>query len=281
LGSAKTFGVLAHDSITNTGATKISGNLGVYSGSVVTGITADMVSGDQFTNSVAEDAQKDLTSAIAEATSRTADFAITGDQNGITLVPGTYSADVLSVTTGVFKLDAQNSATSAWIFNIVSTLTLAAGASIELINSPLVNNSDPHIFWNVGSSATLGSGSVLVGACMAHSSISVANGAKTGPLLANTGAVTLINNQITAYHTDASSNDDISGDDGDDEVLSTGAIIGIAIGGFIFLLLLILLLWYCCCRGKHSETQVHVKVTKVEVQHKQEHHKTGATAGHK
>lgn len=202
LGTAASYGVLAGDSISNTGATTIDWDLGLYPGtSVDGGIT---VTGTRnVTNAAALAAKKDLRTAYLDAFGRTPDTLIAnGELGGQTLTPGVYrdDGDPASLTiTGTLYLDALGDPNAVWIFQSASTLTAEVGSHVVLLKSAVPCN----VFWQVGSSATLYTGSTFVGTILANTSITAQNSVTVdGRLLAGAqedgaGAVTLDTNTIT------------------------------------------------------------------------------------
>jgi LPXTG-motif cell wall-anchored protein len=194
MGTDANFAVVAGTTVTNTGPTLIGGDLGVSPGSAVTGFPPGLVNGVQHvTDAVAAQAQLDLTTAYNDAAGRTPVIATGPDLSGMTLVSGVYSADALSLT-GTVTLDAQGDPTAAFVFQAASTLITGSSSVVTLINGANPCN----VFWQVVSSATLGTNSTFVGTIMALTSISAQTGAQvTGRLLARNGAVTLDSNVIT------------------------------------------------------------------------------------
>jgi len=148
------------------------------------------------TGSAAGQAQNDLATAYNDAAGRSTDvIPVSGNLGGQTLVPGLYkSMSTLEISSGDLTLDAQDDANAVWIFQIGSTLTTASGCKVILAGGAQAKN----IFWQVGSSATLGTASVFKGNIMAQVSITLTTGATLdGRALARTGAVTLGANTIT------------------------------------------------------------------------------------
>src|ERR1051325_4778291 len=195
LGSATTFAILASSTVTNTGATTVNGDLGVSPGTGLTG--AQTVNGaTHLGDSVAAQAQLDLTTAYNDAAGRTVGAVlVAGNLGGQTLTPGLYtSTSSLEISSGNLTLDAQGNANAVFIFQMASTLTTTAGRQVILSGGAQAAN----IFWVVGSSATLGTTSVFEGNILALASITVTTGATVeGRLLARTAAVTLDSNTIT------------------------------------------------------------------------------------
>jgi type VI secretion system secreted protein VgrG len=189
--SAANFSVLAGTTVTNTGATTINRNVGVYPGTAITGFPPGIVGGTTHAaDGVAQQAQADLTAAYLDAASR-GSTATQGALGGLTLVGGVYTLSSLTVDlTGNLKLDGQNDPSSVWIFKAPSTLITASASSITLINGA----SPCNVFWQVSSSATLGTGSSFVGTILALTMIAVNTGVIVdGRALAQNAAVTLDN----------------------------------------------------------------------------------------
>lgn len=192
LGTAASFSVLASSTVTNTGPSVINGDVGLSPGTSITGIPPAVVNGTvHATDAVAAQAQADLTTAYNVAAGLTPVASGLGDLTGASLTPGVYAGDTLSVT-GELTLDG--TAESVWIFQAASTLTIGSGASITMTGGASACN----VFWQVGSSATIGTGARFVGTVMADISVTAASAATvTGRLLARTGAVTLDTNTLT------------------------------------------------------------------------------------
>jgi hypothetical protein len=194
LGTAAPFSVLAGSTVTNTGPTTMFGSLGLAPGSSVTG--APHVLGEtHISDAVAIGAKNALTTAYNEAANRPSNGSAGTDLAGQVFLPGVRSASSsLLLSSGSVTLDAQGNPAAVFIFQIPSTLITSSNTSVSLINGAQACN----VFWQVGSSATLGTGTSFVGTIMASASIT-ANTAATihGRLLARTGAVTLETNTIT------------------------------------------------------------------------------------
>jgi hypothetical protein len=197
LGSDARFAVLAGSTVTNSGQTIVTGDLGVSPGSEVAGfppgkvIDGSIHAGD----AVAARAQHDLTIAYNDAAGRTNPALLPSDIGGMTLPPGLYKAPVSLAITGNVTLDGRNDPDSVFIIQVPSKLTASVNSSVTLINRAVGRN----IFWQVGTSATLKKGSVFKGIILAHASISLGTGATVanGRLLARIGAVTLLRNIVT------------------------------------------------------------------------------------
>jgi len=192
------FAVLGGSTVTNTATpTIVTGNLGVSPGSAVTGFPPGVVIGGAIhaADAVAGQAQTDLTTVYNDLAGRPCNTDLTGqDLGGKTLTPGVYCFSSSAQLTGTLTLDAQGNANSVFVFQIGSTLTTASAASVLLIN----NASSCSVFWQVGSSATLGTGTALAGSIVALTSITLNTGSSvTGRVLARNGAVTLDDNNVT------------------------------------------------------------------------------------
>jgi Ice-binding-like len=194
LGSAASFSVLAGSTVTNTGPTTMFGDLGLYPGASVTG--EPRVLGQTHVNDqVAIEAKNALTTAYTNAESRPPSGPAGTDLAGQMFSPGVYDAsESLLLSSGSVTLNAEGNPNAVFIFQIGSTLITGSNTSVSLVNGAQACN----VFWQVGSSATLGSGTRFVGTIMAAASIT-ANTAATihGRLLAQTAAVTLEDNTIT------------------------------------------------------------------------------------
>lgn len=201
LGTAGNFAVLAGAMVTNTGPTTIGGgSLGISPGSALIGFPPGLVlapNSIQTANPIALLAQTDLVTAFVEAAGMPVTQDLSGtDLGGLTLVPGVYHFSTSAQLTGAVTLDALGDANSEWVFQIGSTLTTASNAVVNVINaggSPTCN-----VYWQVGSSATLGSTTRFAGHILALTSITLQTGAVVTPgsLLARNGTVTLENNTI-------------------------------------------------------------------------------------
>jgi hypothetical protein len=204
LGSAANFAVLSAATVTNTGATVIEGDVGVSPGTAIVGFPPGIVGGVLHSaDAEAAQAQSDLTTAYNVAASLTPTTTGLGELADLSLTPGVYSGGELSLNG---ELTLAGSAESIWVFQAASTLTAGSSAQVTMTGGASACN----VFWQVGSSATLGSNSQFVGTVMANASITAVTGAEiAGRLLADTGAVTLDSNVITApIGCDAASTDE-------------------------------------------------------------------------
>ncbi len=195
--SASTLAVLAGNSVTNTGATTITGDLALSPGTSVGGFPPGILYGTQHINdTTANNAKLDLTAAYNDAAGRTSNDIVTlsGNLGGLTLTPGLYkSTSSLAVSSGDLTFDAKGNSNAVFIIQIASTLTTTSGRKVFLIGGAQAAN----IYWQVGSSATFGTTSVFKGTVMAMQSITFNTGATLdGKALARTGTVILAGNTI-------------------------------------------------------------------------------------
>jgi hypothetical protein len=189
-----TFGVLAGSTVTSSGPTGVVGNLGVSPGSAVTGFPPGLVSGAiHAADAFAATAQTQLTTAYNAAAGAASTATVSGDLGGLTFFPGVYTSATSLGITGTVTLNALGNPNAQFIFQMGSTLTTAVGSTVVLTNGAQASN----VFWQVGSSATLGTSSFFSGNILALASISLGTGASLqGRALARTGAVTLLSNTI-------------------------------------------------------------------------------------
>ena len=199
LGTAGSFAVLAGSTVTNTGPSVINGNLGVWPGTAVTGFPPGIVvlpGTIHSADAVAMQAQSDLTTAFNFAASESCGTNLTGqDLGGLTLTSGVYCFSSSAQLTGTLTLNAQGNPNAVFLFQTGSTLTTASNSSVVLINGGSANN----IFFEIGSSATLGTGTAFNGNLLALTSITLNTSASIGcgRALASNGAVTLDSNSIS------------------------------------------------------------------------------------
>jgi hypothetical protein len=196
LNSAATFAVLAGSTVTNTGPTYVIGDLGVSPGTAVTGfLPGKVVGAEHLADPTAAKAEADLTVAYNDAAGRTlCPVSIAGNLGGLTLPPGLYkSTSSLAISSGDLTLDAKGNAKAVFIFQMASTLTTTVGRQVILKGGAQASN----VFWQVGSSATLGTASIFKGTIMADQAITLNTGATLdGRALARIAAVALDSNTV-------------------------------------------------------------------------------------
>src|SRR5580704_6263644 len=200
LGTADKFAVLAGAGISNTSAeTYIIGDVGSSPTCTVTGLTQSQVKGRLYLNCSPDtvQAQKDLTVAYNQAAGAPCGTDLTGkDLGGMMLGPGVYCFSSSAGLTGTLTLDAQGNPNSQWVFQIGSTLTTATNSIVKMV---LGHKAPPwekglrgcNVYWQVGSSATIGTSSTFVGKILALTSITLNGGTFRGKGLARNGAITM------------------------------------------------------------------------------------------
>ncbi|MDX6202682.1 MAG: hypothetical protein QOJ83_2182 [Frankiales bacterium] len=195
LGTSAGFAVLAGAGITNTGPTTITGDIGSYPTLSQTGTASLTLTGvNHRGDRVTQRAKTDLTTGYTVAAGESPSTPIAADLGGRTLTAGVYSSASSIGLTGVLTLDAAGDPNAIFVFQAGSALTTASGSQVALINGASVCN----VYWQVGSSATLGTGSSFRGNLLALTSVTLTTGASTiGRVLARNGAVTLDTNTIT------------------------------------------------------------------------------------
>jgi len=199
LGTAQEYSVLAGTTVTNTGSSVLAADAGVSPGSAVVGFPPGIVVPPGVIHAAdapAGQAQVDLTTAYNDAAGQASTANLTGqDLGGLTLITGVYDFSTSAQLTGALTLNGQGNPASVFIIRAGSTLTTASASSVTLIGGAQACN----VFWQVGSSATLGTTSAFKGTILALTSITLNTGATVeGRALARNGAVTLDSNTFTA-----------------------------------------------------------------------------------
>jgi hypothetical protein len=229
LGAANLFAVLGGTAITNTGPSSISGNLALWSGTSVTGFPPGIVTGTiDAANAIAMQAQMDLTSAYNVAAAQPCGGVLTGQNlGGQTLTAGVYCFASSAQLNGTLILNAQGDANAVFIIQIGGALTTLSSSQVTIINGGTGNN----VFWQVGSSATLGTASQFAGNILALSSITLDAGAdiSCGRALALNGAVIMDTNDVSISGPGCSASG-IGGvpEPGTATLLSIGILLGLA-----------------------------------------------------
>jgi hypothetical protein len=198
LGTADSFAVLAGAGTTDTGPTTINGDIGTYPTTSMTVTGSETVNGTNHAgDAVTQQAKTDLVTAYNDAAGQGPTSPIVADLGGQTLTPGVYNSGSSIGLTGALTLDAGGNPNAVFVFQAGSTLTTASSSQVNLTNGAQSCN----VFWQIGSSATLGTGSSFRGTVIAMDSITVTTGVTVdGRVLARNGAVTLDNDTITASH---------------------------------------------------------------------------------
>jgi hypothetical protein len=202
LGAAASFAVLGGTTVTSTGATAIVGNVGVSPGTSITGFGPGTISGgEQHANdTLAMQAEADLATAYGDLAAEPVDTILSGqDLGGQTLTPGVYKFASSAQMNGTLTLDAQGNSQAVFVFQIGTTLTTGTNSAINLIGGARSRN----IYWQVGTSATIGTDTTFQGNILADTSITLDTGANISPgrALAITGAVTMDTNALSNVFT--------------------------------------------------------------------------------
>ncbi|HEY8710677.1 MAG TPA: ice-binding family protein [Burkholderiaceae bacterium] len=225
------FAVLGASAVTNTGATTLIGNLGVSPGSAITGFigTVENDGPGVFTGAAHQAdafaglAQSELANAMTSLGGMGSGTPESADLAGLTLFPGVYTVPAgVSNLTGTLTLNGGGNANAAWVFQMPSTLITSSGSFVNVINT----GAGAGVYWNVGSSATLGTGTTFAGNILASASISMDHSVtiSCGRALAHTGAVTLISDTVNSTNCAGAGGQGSAGLSGGLTVLEGGAI---------------------------------------------------------
>lgn len=192
-----TFAVLGGQTVTNTGPSAITGNLGVFPGSAITGFPPGTLNGSEYTaGAFAGTAQSQLSTAITSLGSLGPGTTLSSSLTGRTLLPGVYTVSAGTTNlAGILTLNGNGNPNAFWDFQMPSTLITSSGSGVNVINT----GAGASVYWNVGSSATLGTDTSFEGNILASTSITLDAGATIGcgRALASTGSVTMDANTVS------------------------------------------------------------------------------------
>lgn len=197
LGTAQSFAVLGGSTVINSGSTTINGDLGVYPGTSIADSGTITLNGTLHqTDDVAQQAQIDALTAYNFLFDLSSTSVLTGqDLGGLILTPGVYFFSTSAQLTGTLTLNAQNDPNALFVFQIGSTLTTASNSVVNVLNGGANNG----VFWQIGTSATLGTSTVFAGNILADQSITLNSSATIlcGRAIALNASVTLGANTVS------------------------------------------------------------------------------------
>ncbi len=217
LGAVDSFAVIGGQEVTNTGDSDLWGDLGVWPGTSITGFPPGEHDGARHeTDAVAQQAQSDLTTAYNNVAGQAKDFDSPAELGNREISPGVHTSTSGALLTGTLTLNGQGNPNAVFIFQIPESLTTASNSTVAFTNGAAPCN----VFWQIGASATIGSGTTFIGTVMALTSITAFTGANVeGRLLARNALVSLQNNDITRPRcsTDIDEDDVADGTDEDED----------------------------------------------------------------
>ncbi|KAH7400215.1 hypothetical protein BKA64DRAFT_707900 [Cadophora sp. MPI-SDFR-AT-0126] len=194
LGDAESYSIYGASSVTNTGPTIIDGNLGTGGTSVTGFFPPGIVNGNIATGGATSTVFIDATTAFTDISALNPDADLTGqDLGNRNLLPGTYKYSTAAQLTGILTLQGTGSLDDAWYFQIGSALTTASGSAVIFSNGALACQ----VYWVLGTSATLGTGSSFIGTILAGASVTFNTGASLiGRAFGLSATVTLDSNAV-------------------------------------------------------------------------------------
>lgn len=197
LGGAINFAVFAGGTVTNANITNVTGDIGTYPSTTAIGVTPPILFGAyHLGDTTAQTAATDLLNAYTNLTPAhiPSCTSLTGlDLGGMTLPPGVYCFSTSAQLTGALVLDSGGNPNAQWVFQIGTALTTATVSSVTVLGASPCN-----VAWQIGTSATLGTGTVFSGNILADASITLNTGTTlAGRALAVVGSVTMDSNTVS------------------------------------------------------------------------------------